>query len=57
MTRKELLVITIVTFITVIAWIIFDILHTRAKVEISPALQEVIEPINPSFDTSGINLP
>lgn len=56
MTRKELLIIIIVTFITVVAWIIFDILHTRAKVEISPALQEVIEPIDPNFDTSGVNI-
>lgn len=54
MTRKEWLIATILTFITICAWVIFDILHTRAQVEISPKIQEIIEPVNPEFNTSGI---
>lgn len=52
MTKKEWLVATILTFITICAWIIFDILHTRAQVQISPKVQQIIEPINPEFDYS-----
>lgn len=53
MIKKNWLVIAIITFITICAWVVFDILHTRAKVELSPKIQEVIEPINPEFDTKG----
>ncbi|MBI2017558.1 hypothetical protein HYS92_00760 [Candidatus Daviesbacteria bacterium] len=51
-TKKEWLIATILTFITVCAWVIFDILHTRSQVEIPPNLQQVIEPINPNFETA-----
>lgn len=54
MNRKEVLVVAIMTFITICAWVIFTIIHTRSKVEISPKLQEVIEPINPNFDLGGL---
>ncbi len=51
MTRKQWLIAAILTFITICAWVVFDILHKRSQVEISPNLQEVIEPINPDFNT------
>ena len=54
MTKKELLIAAILTFITIIAWVVFDILHTRSSVEISPKLQEVIQPINPNFNTKSL---
>lgn len=54
MNRKEWLFIAIATFITVCAWAIFDILHTRSNVDISPKVQELIEPIEPEFDQEAI---
>lgn len=54
MTRKEWLIAATLTFVTICAWVIFDILHTRAQVKISPKLQEVIEPINPNFNTKSL---
>ena len=54
MTKKQWLIAAILTFITVCAWVVFDILHQRAKVEILPKIQEVIEPLDPEFDTSAI---
>lgn len=56
MTRKEWLIAAILTFGTICAWVIFDILHTRAQVEIPQKLQEMIEPINPDFDTKVLEL-
>ena len=56
MDRKSFLIISIATFITVISWVVFDVLHTRAEVEIPPETQEVIQPINPNFDQEAINL-
>ena len=54
MTKKEWLIATVLTFVTIVAWVVFDILHTRAQVEISPKLQEVIEPIDPNFNTKSL---
>lgn len=53
-TKKEWLIAVILTFITLCAWVIFDILHTRSQVEISPKIQEVIESISPQFNTDGL---
>ena len=55
MNKKQWLIAAILTFVTIIAWVIFDILHARAQVEISPKLQEIIEPINPEFNTKSIS--
>lgn len=54
MTKKEWLIAAIFTFITICAWVIFDIVHARSKVEIPAKIQEVIEPINPDFNTQVI---
>ncbi len=52
--RKEWLIITILTFIAILAWVVFDILHKRAQIEIPSHLQELSEPINPEFNLKGV---
>lgn len=54
MSSKYWLTVTILTLLTVVAWVIFDIVHTRAQVEIPPKWQEVTEPISPDFDVGGL---
>lgn len=54
MTKKEWLVATILTFITILGWVIFDIIHTRSEVQIPQRLQEVIEPISPDFNIQSL---
>ena len=54
MTRKEWLIAAILTFVTICAWVVFDILHTRNQVEVSSKLQEVIAPISPEFNTKSL---
>lgn len=56
MNKKEILIIAIATFITLVAWVFFDIMHTRSNVEISTQLQEVIEPLDHNFDQEAIQL-
>ena len=51
MSKKELLIAAIFTFITIAAWVIFDIIHARAQVEIPQKTKEVMEPISPDFNT------
>lgn len=53
--NKRLLVLAMFTFSIIIAWVVFDILHKRIKVEIPAKTQELIEPISPAFDTSILN--
>ena len=55
MNKKQWLVAAILTFATIVSWVIFDILHARSQVEISSKLQEVIEPISPDFNTNGLS--
>ena len=54
MISKKWLIIGIFTFITICTWVISDILHSRASIEIPPETQTVIEPIDPTFNTSLI---
>lgn len=50
MTRKEWLVIAILTFLTICAWVIFDTVHARSQVDISPEWKDAREPIDPQFN-------
>lgn len=54
MIRKEWLIAAILTFITILSWVIFDIIHTRSQVEIPQKIQDVIEPISPDFNTKTL---
>lgn len=56
MTKKEILAIAIATFLTLVAWVLFDIIHTRSSVEVPSELQEVTQPLNPDFDSEAIQL-
>lgn len=44
----------ILTFVTILAWVIFDIIHTRSEVQIPQNLQEAMEPISPDFNTGSL---
>lgn len=54
MTRKEWLIAAILTLITISAWMIFEVVHTRSQVEIPQQLQQIIEPISPDFNISNL---
>ena len=51
MTKKEWLIAAILTFITVCAWVVFDILHKSSSSQQEPETQEIIEPVDPNFRT------
>lgn len=56
MKQRDLFLIVIFTFITVLAWIIFTVYHAHITSTISPTLREKIEPIQPRFDTAVIDI-
>jgi hypothetical protein len=53
MTGRQFLIILIITFITVLLWVIFDILHARSEVVIDQETEVLMEPIKPELDISG----
>lgn len=54
MNRKEFLLVAIVTLITIIAWVVFDIIHKSSSVSLSPNVQENIKPIDPNFNIDAL---
>lgn len=55
---KTWLIITILTLITIVAWVVFDVIHARSKVEIPTEIKNVLDPINPNLDIKALeNIP
>ncbi|MCL5675628.1 MAG: hypothetical protein M1120_00695 [Patescibacteria group bacterium] len=55
MKSKELLIISILTFLTVVFWMVSQFVNTSKTSTITPVLQEQIKPIVPNFDTAVLN--
>lgn len=51
MNRKEIVILTLVVFLTVIAWIAFGVYHAQSAATISEADFEKVAPLTPTFDT------
>ncbi|MBI3980994.1 hypothetical protein HY345_03260 [Candidatus Microgenomates bacterium] len=56
MRSKDLAVLGVLTLMTVVFWMITEVLHTSQKSTISPVLQQQIKPIVPTFDTQVIKI-
>lgn len=54
MSNKDLLILSILTFITVLAWIIFDVYHAATTSTITPLQKELIKPLKPTFNQEVI---
>lgn len=54
MTGKQFLVILIFTSITVVIWVVLDIVQSRNAVGPTPEVQQLLEPISPIFNISGL---
>lgn len=48
--NKELLFLSVLTFITVLAWIVFDVYHAATTETLTPVEKKLIEPLTPTFD-------
>ena len=55
MKRKDILFLSIATFIVVVVWISSNLYHKWATSTISEDVQKQLTPINPSFDTATID--
>lgn len=50
MRNKDILVLSILTFLTVVAWIAFDAYHAHVTSTLTEVEKKLMEPITPSFD-------
>lgn len=48
--RKDLFLLSILTLITAIGWIVFDIYHASVDTTIPPEIEEQLTPITPTFE-------
>lgn len=55
MIKKRWFIAAVFTFLTICAWVIFDILHAQSQVEIPPETQELIEPVSPEFNLKPLD--
>jgi hypothetical protein len=49
---RDILLVSIFTFLTVLSWISFELLQTVKTTTVSSEVQQVITPINPKIDLS-----
>ena len=47
---KDIFILSLLTFITVVAWVVFDIYHASTMETIKPLTKELLEPLPPSLD-------
>lgn len=50
MSNKDWLVLSILTFLTVTAWTVYDIYHAAVTSTITPVQEDLIKPLIPKFD-------
>lgn len=55
MSGRQFLYILIATLITVLLWITSDILHTRSQTDVSTPVQDVLDPVDTTFDQEVID--
>ena len=48
---RDLLLVSIFTFLTVFAWVFFELAKTVKTTTVQRPVQQVIKPLNPTLDT------
>lgn len=53
---RDLLLISIFTFITVLSWIFFELVKTTKTSTVTSTVNQVITPLTPTLDTDTLNI-
>lgn len=48
---RDLLLVSVFTFLTVFLWIFFELVKTTKTTTVTPTVQQVITPFSPKLDT------
>lgn len=55
MHSKDIFVVAIFTFVTVMAWIVFDVYHASVSSTVTPVQEKLTTPFNPIFDPKTVS--
>lgn len=55
MSGKDFLILSILTLLTVVAWIVSDAYHAAVTSTVTEVEKKLMEPLNPTFDQKVIN--
>ena len=53
---RDLLLVSIFTFLTVFSWVFFELVKTVKTTTIQQPVQQVIKPLNPKLDTGILDI-
>lgn len=51
---KDIFILSLLTFITVVAWVLFDIHHANTTNTIKPPIKKLLKPLSPNLDVDLI---
>lgn len=54
MNKKDLLILAIITLLTVISWIIYDVYHAATTSTITKVEEDLTAPLDPHIDTDTV---
>ncbi len=57
MSKRELIIALVITFIVVMLWITSDVYHARTQNITDQPSADILEPVDPNFDTSVLTQP
>ena len=53
---RDILLISVFTFITVSLWITFELLKTVKTTTLTPSAQQIVVPLSPDIDTETLTI-
>ncbi len=53
---RDLLLVSIFTFLTVCSWVFFELIKTAKTSTVQNSTQQVIQPLNPKLDTGILDI-
>ncbi|MBI2611800.1 hypothetical protein HYW54_03590 [Candidatus Gottesmanbacteria bacterium] len=54
MSLKQLVVLSIIIFLSIVFWIVFDLYHVATVTTITPTQEAQVKPLTPTFDNDII---
>ncbi len=55
-TDRDLFLITLFTFVTVLSWIFFELVKTTKTSTVETKVNQIITPLTPSLDTGTLDI-
>ena len=55
MRNRDILILALFTFATVLAWLAADVYHAAITSQVTDVQKQLTTPLNPKFDTSTID--